>query len=397
MLVGPTGVLRAMGRGLAGLNLMHRDLVRSARGRKGLGGVETASRDEPGMARPDDRFDGLLRNACRLVGAASATVILAHGRRVGHSSTLGVLVERRRFTGVDVGRGVVGAILVEESPQRMITDGAEPALTTLPRAGWPAAFLGVPLDCGPLRAGALCLVRQPQRPFGPAEERTAVALAAGAGAVLAGRPLGTWSDTARIAEDLHDGVAQTLFSVGLSLQTAALAVHDPDRLAARLADAQAAVDATIRDIRRFMFGLRPGTPDALARQLRDVGDIFRLASGLEIEVDVDPVVACGLAHHGAEVLQLAREAVANAVRHSRGRRVAVRLWREGGCDVLAVTDDGVGFDGAATRSGGGLANMLTRAERMGGRLVVASSTGGTTLRVELPVHGAGGDRATLPA
>jgi signal transduction histidine kinase len=87
-----------------------------------------------------------------------------------------------------------------------------------------------------------------------------------------------------------------------------------------------------------------------------------------------------------EILRIAQEALANALRHAGAAHVWVRLGREDGQVVLEVRDDGVGFDpdAAEVRSRRlGLTSMEERAQRIGGRLSVTSAPGaGTTVRLE---------------
>ena len=93
------------------------------------------------------------------------------------------------------------------------------------------------------------------------------------------------------------------------------------------------------------------------------------------------------------MLQVAREALTNAARHSRAQAAVLRVGRRRGRVVLTVRDDGEGFDPAAARSGVGLDGMRRRAELLGGVLSVSSAPGlGTTVRLEVSLPAdAGGD------
>ena len=88
-----------------------------------------------------------------------------------------------------------------------------------------------------------------------------------------------------------------------------------------------------------------------------------------------------------EVLRIAQEALQNAIKHAGATRIGVRLVAEDGLLVLEVEDHGVGFDpdGHDIRARSlGLTSMQERAERLGGRLAIASAPGrGTTVRLEL--------------
>jgi signal transduction histidine kinase len=193
----------------------------------------------------------------------------------------------------------------------------------------------------------------------------------------------------RIAMDLHDGVIQALFVVGLSLQTAQEAADDPAEVSVRLADAVGSIDQTIRDLRDYIFGLQPSDMDdnRLERALREVASGFQRSTGVAMLVDIDPKASAVLAASAPDITHIAREAMANAVRHSGAGRVTVDLRVTGGEAVMDVADDGSGFDPAqAEGRGNGLVNLRTRAEALGGVLTIDSRFGaGSTVRLRLPV------------
>jgi signal transduction histidine kinase len=91
-----------------------------------------------------------------------------------------------------------------------------------------------------------------------------------------------------------------------------------------------------------------------------------------------------------ELVQVLREALANAVRHARPTQVTIAGRVEGGRLVLSVADDGVGFDTSAGSSEEhhGLRNMANRARLLDGHLAIESAPGqGTTITVVVPLTG----------
>jgi signal transduction histidine kinase len=194
----------------------------------------------------------------------------------------------------------------------------------------------------------------------------------------------------RIAMELHDGVVQALFSVGLTLQAAELSAEVPAELRLRLADCSAAIDRAIADLRHYVFGLTADStsgPD-VGRLLRDAADMFRLASGVAITVEVNPEAAEAAAEARDHVVATAREALSNAVRHSRGGRVRLTLELAGPLVRLAVADNGRGFDPSTAEAGHGLVNLAARAEALGGTLDVASeANAGTVVTLCFPAGG----------
>jgi len=198
--------------------------------------------------------------------------------------------------------------------------------------------------------------------------------------------LAVLEDRERIAQDLHDGVIQSLFAVGMSLQATAGMAGDPET-AQRLNQAVDAVDGAIRDLRNYIFGLRPGAlaDRQLAISLDELIKSFDESSGLTVIGSVDRDAAARLSGRDTTLLQLAREALSNAVRHSGGRTVRVSLRREEAEAVLEVADDGTGFDPAAEGRGQGLGNLRRRADSLGGRFEIDSDAQGTSVRVRVPL------------
>jgi signal transduction histidine kinase len=190
----------------------------------------------------------------------------------------------------------------------------------------------------------------------------------------------------RIAKELHDGIIQSLFAVGMGLQGAALMAGSPETTS-RIESAVGELDGAIRDLRNYIFGLRPGilADRQLDQAMRVLGEEVQGSSGVVIEVDVDGALAAELSARSHEIVQLTREGLSNIARHARAKHASVRLRRSGSDAVLAIEDDGVGFDVGDT-SGNGLRNMRERAEAMGGMLHVASEAGkGSRLRLTFPL------------
>ena len=195
-------------------------------------------------------------------------------------------------------------------------------------------------------------------------------------------------DRERIAKELHDGAIQALFAVGMGLQGAAvLAASEEQR--SRIQNAVEEVDRVIRDLRNYIFGLRPGilADRQLDQALHGLVEEFGQRTGVVAIAEVDPQVAAELASRAGDVVQLAREALSNVSRHAQATTCRVSLYRdESGAGVLEVDDDGQGFDPVrTTRTSQGLRNLRERAERLGGRAEVSSTPGqGTRVRVTIP-------------
>ncbi|PAW63101.1 MAG: hypothetical protein B9S34_14955 [Opitutia bacterium Tous-C1TDCM] len=184
----------------------------------------------------------------------------------------------------------------------------------------------------------------------------------------------------RLGRDLHDGIIQSLYAVGLTLETARVLVHtQPAEADRKLEQARAAINGSIRDVRAYITGLGP-------ENLRRAGFahavealLAELQAGRETRFDVkidEHAAALLSAEQSQQTLQIAREAVSNALRHGGASLVTLRLHLGDSEVCLLVQDNGIGFVADARRPGGhGLTNMHARAERLGAALRITSRPG----------------------
>jgi signal transduction histidine kinase len=200
--------------------------------------------------------------------------------------------------------------------------------------------------------------------------------------------LAVLEDRERIAKELHDGVIQSLFAVGMGLQATATMSRDED-LQRRIEGTVSEIDRVIRDLRNYIFGLRPGilADRQLDQALRQLGEDFEEKTGILTVVEIDGSVAAELSSRAGDVLQLAREALSNVGRHSGATTCRVSLYQRDDLAVLEIDDDGRGFVPAAVAGGGqGLGNLRDRASSLGGALDIESQPDqGTTLRATIPL------------
>lgn len=211
------------------------------------------------------------------------------------------------------------------------------------------------------------------------------------------RELALLQERDRIAKELHDGIIQTIYAVGLNLDYCRLALREnPDEVEARLGEATSGLNRAIVDIRNYILDL--------THRVNGQVDLREAAEGLareygrttvpgqtavEITVDVDDEAATALpAERRAELVQVLREALANATRHAKASAVIVSGRIKKGRLVLTVQDNGVGFDPSAgtTEEHHGLRNMANRARMLDGHLEVHSKPGrGTAVELVVPV------------
>lgn len=195
-----------------------------------------------------------------------------------------------------------------------------------------------------------------------------------------------------LGRDLHDGIIQSLYATGLNVETVrALVKSKPDDAEQRLDQMRASLNSTIRDVRAYIVGLAPenlrraGFAQALAAAITELA--ADRDANLEIAID-DEAAALLSPEQAVETLQIAREAVSNALRHGRARTITLRLARSERELSLLVEDDGAGFDSSRGGGGHGLGNMRARAATLGAVLNITSAPGrGTRVLATLPILG----------
>jgi signal transduction histidine kinase len=331
-------------------------------------------------------------------------VLTPDGRAIEEFITVGVTLEERAAIGdPPVGHGVLGLLIEEVGPLRLPDIGADPRSVGFPPNHPPMrSFLGAPVVARGRVFGNIYLTEKRGAPeFTEEDEAALIVLATQAGVAVENarlyeetqrqhrelERLSVLEDRERIAKELHDGVIQSLFAVGMGLQGTAALAQD-EEIGRRVDDAVTEIDRSIRDLRNYIFGLRPGilADRQLDQALRELGAEFEARTGVVTVVDIDDRLAAELASRAGDLVQLTREALSNVGRHAKATTCRVSLRRsEGGLAVLEVDDDGTGFDPEVSPAGMGLANMRDRIAALGGDLSIDSTGGeGTTVRLTLP-------------
>lgn len=185
----------------------------------------------------------------------------------------------------------------------------------------------------------------------------------------------------RIGQEIHDGVMQGVYSVGLILDS--MGKHLDTPLAGqRLTQAQQVLEQVILGLRRYMTSLRAKPPQgSLADELNALTAETRFRSLVNIRLDIDnaPTAEPTAITH---IVELVQEALSNVVRHAGAGHVWVRLAPAGEQMELIIRDDGRGFPPDRQTPGYGLRAMGNHARLLGGQLAVESTPGkGTTVRV----------------
>ncbi len=197
-------------------------------------------------------------------------------------------------------------------------------------------------------------------------------------------------ERARLGRDLHDGVIQNLYATGMGI--AALRGRlNPDQavLGELLDEARATINETIRDVRNFIDGLEPEALRTMsfADALRSLADKLRRLRPFVAHFEIDDAVAEGLTpKQRLNLLQVAREAMSNALRHGAATDLYISLRRDGAHREFGIVDNGRGFDSSASENDGqGLRNFADRALELNSKLSIQSAPGkGTRVTVTIP-------------
>ncbi len=370
---------------------------------------QTAGLVEAGLALASELdIDTLLHR----IADIAAELLGARYAAVGVVGNDGLLV-RFVYSGIDEktaraigdlpeGRGLLGVLLEGGRPLRMREISEHPSSYGFPPNHPPMhSFLGVPIRVGNRVYGRLYLTeREGGAEFSKDDERIAMTLAAQAGVAIEnanlleevkarGDELAVLEERERISKELHDGVIQSIYSVGLSLQgTISLADRDSQATKTRLNDAIGTLDDVIRDVRSYIFALQPksveerGLGNAIQELVRDLEVNSMIETTLELDdaaLNAIPVL------NRSDAIQIVREVLSNVARHSHATEAVISLALDGNDVVFSVIADGVTFDPAAVTRGHGLSNIETRVERLGGHMLISPrSSGGMVHEIHLP-------------
>jgi signal transduction histidine kinase len=335
-----------------------------------------------------------------LTGARyGAMSVLGNEGRISEFITSGISAQERALLGdPPTGHGLLGVIIREGRALRLED------LTRHPQSvGFPEhhpemhSLLGVPVISRGRTIGNLYLTEKEDAPsFTEADEEMVRTFAAYAAVAVETsrlleelRLLAVLRERERIGMDLHDGIIQSIYAVGLGLEAASEDVEaDPASVKRAIDTAITQLDATIRDVRNYIFELRPekltfDLSDSIAALVQE----FKENSRINVETRIAPALPPVPESQRSAVYHITREALVNVRKHAGASTVRLALHAEPAGLHLSIEDDGAGFDPALVGDGHhGVRNMTARAEAAGGRLSVRSEAGrGSRIDVEIPI------------
>jgi signal transduction histidine kinase len=187
-------------------------------------------------------------------------------------------------------------------------------------------------------------------------------------------------ERARVAREIHDGLAQYLFSVA----THASMLEGGADLATTLPQLKEAATAAQQEARYAILALSSASGRApFDSALRRYVDVLTADGALEVELEIDQSIGLG-PDEQIEVFRIVQEGLANARRHADAQHAWVQIGARAGERYVRVRDDGEGFAPEESEAGQGLRNIRERAASIGGALSLSSIPGhGTSLEIVL--------------
>ena len=324
--------------------------------------------------------------AAQLVGATGAAIYLVDGNEFRLSGSAGL-------DGEPAWMPELASRAAEDMQARVWQESSGEAAPEDVLVSCPAAdsVLAVPVVTRGACLGVIEVFGAEDR-FGPEEEAglrgLAVQVALGQQSLELRdrvRDLTLSEDRNRIAMDIHDGAIQELFAAGLLLESIPPDVGRPD-IRAQVVDR---LDCVIADLREYVHGLNRIPHADVVEDLGTLVEGYRSLTGATVDLVLEPAAATVLSPYLASARQIVREALVNAIKHGRPERISVEVHSEvaqpAPVVVIAVADDGAGFDPAEVPRGFGLGNLSRRAADLGGTCAIDSAPGkGTRVEVRLP-------------
>ncbi|HZR82822.1 MAG TPA: ATP-binding protein [Candidatus Binatia bacterium] len=204
---------------------------------------------------------------------------------------------------------------------------------------------------------------------------------------------GQEAERSQIARELHDEVGQALTAVTMDLDALRLSENDAERLR-RVQGALEVVTRALEQVRELSLDLHPSILDDLGLAPALKWHLARQAERAGIETELRTSGVDARLPHRIETacFRIAQEAITNALRHARPRKITVSIDKTARDVELRVRDDGFGFDAAQARlharqgSSLGILGMEERAELLGGTVDIESRPGhGSEVRATIPL------------
>jgi signal transduction histidine kinase len=294
------------------------------------------------------------------------------------------------------GHGLLGAIMRERDTIRLDHMAYDHRSIGFP-VNHPLmdSFLGTPIQVGDQLFGMLYLSdRWDGQPFDEQDEWLVEVMASYAALVIAGATFGkqkqrlsVLEERERISMELHDGVIQSLYALGMQVDLMRLTGQTNEESLSQIING---LNTTIDDIRRYIMNLRQeGNARSCYDQLHEIIARLFIPPTMAVEIDAPRTAPRFTAATFEAICQMTNEAASNAIRHASATHLHIQAYYSDNRFYIVIADNGQGFDPEAIikQEGLGLRNIHQRAKLHHGEVVIESAPGqGTRLTISVPVQ-----------
>ena len=194
----------------------------------------------------------------------------------------------------------------------------------------------------------------------------------------------------RIAREIHDGIAQSMYALNLSLETTSeLADRENGPLREQLQKLVPLAKKTLLETRHYIYDLKPllaGESD-LVGMVENQAKEFQMVAGVPVRLSIEGGPGQASVALATGLYRIMQEALANVLKHAGASDVTVTLVFDPDRVRLSVRDNGLGFQPENAPAGYGLENMAHRAQELGGTFQIESGPDqGTLVTVALPAR-----------
>ena len=197
----------------------------------------------------------------------------------------------------------------------------------------------------------------------------------------------------RFGMDLHDGVIQSIYAVGLMLENIQRRVeNDPESAREGISEAIGSLNTAIRDIRNYILDLRPQHFQGrnIVQGVEELARALRANTFMDVNVEITDVDSDWISpEKTVEILHIAQEALANIQKHAQASQVDIAMRFQSGRLVLKIEDNGISIQPQDLHSltGNGLVNMQERAAALQGEITIGPRLeGGTEVHLAVPIN-----------
>lgn len=196
------------------------------------------------------------------------------------------------------------------------------------------------------------------------------------------------SEHKRLAQELHDGVGQSLFSVSVALQAVESFVHDNPKLNEYINEVQAELQKVMNDVNAYSHQLRPHSLDQLGLEPTIqmlIETIRKNMPELDIQLTTRGLDRCDPAVE-INLYRITQEALHNIIKYAKATQVHIHIIKDKKHIYMTIQDNGTGFDRTSLKSEGlGLKHMEERVDQLGGTFNIRSNIGqGTCIDIVIP-------------